>query len=109
MPGLTALPITVAAGVVSTIKGQNHIISPRPCTFPLPTVTVSMNISTEHAYSWRYVAATRGVDAFQMRRGVDSRDERTRDGKSQNRNDGLDFFLSVARLRLGFGPSKGED
>ena len=29
------------------------------------------------------------------------------DGKSQNRNDWLDFFLSVARLRLGFGPSKG--
>ena len=28
-------------------------------------------------------------------------------GKSQNRNDCLDFFLSVARLRLGFGPSKG--
>ena len=27
--------------------------------------------------------------------------------KSQNRNDCLDFFLSVARLRLGFGPSKG--
>ena len=25
----------------------------------------------------------------------------------QNRNDRLDFFLSVARLRLGFGPSKG--
>ena len=29
------------------------------------------------------------------------------DGKSQNRNDCLDFFLSVARLRLGLGPSKG--
>ena len=29
------------------------------------------------------------------------------DEKSQNRNDWLDFFLSVARLRLGFGPSKG--
>ena len=28
-------------------------------------------------------------------------------GKSQNRNDCLDFFLSVARLGLGFGPSKG--
>ena len=27
--------------------------------------------------------------------------------KSQNRNDCLDFFLSVARLRLGLGPSKG--
>ena len=25
----------------------------------------------------------------------------------QNRNDRLDFFLSVARLRLGFVPSKG--
>ena len=77
MPGLTALPITVAAGIVSTIEGQNQIIGPRPCTFPLPTVAVSMNASTEHAYSWRYVAATRGVDAFQMRRGVDSSDERT--------------------------------
>ena len=30
-----------------------------------------------------------------------------RSGKSQNRNDCLDFFLSVARLRLGFGSSKG--
>ena len=26
---------------------------------------------------------------------------------NKNRNDCLDFFLSVARLRLGFGPSKG--
>jgi len=68
----------ITAGILSTIKVQSQITRPtRLCTFTLPTFTVPMNVSAEHLYAWRYAAATRGVDAFQMRRGVESTDERT--------------------------------